>query len=171
MKTLSGLAGLLLLGGVTLPAFGLAGDLREPGLAFPVDFPDSARAAITAALRQPGAGFAGGRFINWTTTLRYEGNTQALNRFLDGLVQCPGIAVSVRFQPRHGDTDCEWTVSHSAEEPGDVTVHVNLQSGRVRLEDLVIPAAKGPPLPLPPTPTLTPTPTPPREGPVPAPGG
>jgi hypothetical protein len=147
MKTLSRLAGLLLLGGVTLPAFGLAGDLREPGLAFPGDFPDSARAAITAALRQPGAGFAGGRFINWTTTLRYGGDTQALNRFLDGLVKCPGVAVSVRFQARHLEADSEWTVSHSAEAPGDLTVHVNLQSGRVRLEDLAIPAAKGPPLP------------------------
>ncbi len=163
MKTLSRLAGLLLLGGVTFPAFGLAGDLREPGLAFPVDFPDSARAAIMAALRPAGASFVGGRFVNWVTTLRYAGDTQTLNHFLDGLVKCPGVAVSVRFQPREPDPGCEWTLSHSAEEPGEVTVQVNLRSGRVRLEDLVIPAAKGPALP--------PTPTPTREGPVPPPGG
>lgn len=115
-------------------------------MAFPETFSESARTNIMAALRRPGGTFLGGHFIHWFTTLRYGGETHALNLFLEGLAKCPGVTLSVRFQNDRIPEDSDWWVSHDAGEPGKVTVRVNLHSSRISLEDLVIPETKGPPL-------------------------
>jgi hypothetical protein len=143
------LACLLLALGLATNAFALAGELKEPGLAFPEDFPESARTNITAALTRPDCTFLGGFFLNSFTNLRYQGETTALNHFLEGLVKCPGVSLSIRFQTESVPADCDWMLAHNADEPGKFTVHINLKSTRINLEKLVIPEAKGPALPEP----------------------
>ena len=140
------IACLLLLFGAATRAFGLAGELKEPGLAFPEGFSEFARTNIMASLRRPDCTFLGGSFINSFTTLKYGGETLALNLFLEGLAKCPGVALSVLFQKDRIPDDCDWMVSHMAGEPGKLTVRVNLKSSRISLENLVIPESKGPPL-------------------------
>ena len=147
MKTNISVACLFLVFGLAVRAFALAGELKEPGLAFPEGFSESARTNIMASLRRPDCKFLGGQFINLFTSLRYAGDTLALNLFLDGLVKCPGVALSVRFQKDPMPDDCDWLVSHVASKPGRIAVDVNLKSSRIKLDKLVIPESKGPPLP------------------------
>lgn len=122
-------------------------DLEEPQLAFPKGFPESARVSILAALRRPDCRFVGGSFINSFTNLKYEGETRALNFFLDGLVQRPGVVLSLRFHTQRETDDCDWFVTHLAGKPREFAVHVNLKSPRIKMDELVIPESKGPPLP------------------------
>lgn len=135
--------------GLATHAFALAGELKDPGLAFPKDFPESARTNLTAALTRPDCTFLGGFFLNSFTSLKYRGETIPLNLFLEGLAKCPGVTLSIRFQTESVPADCDWMLAHNADEPGKFTVHINLKSTRINLEKLVIPEAKGPALPEP----------------------
>ena len=121
-------------------------DLKEPQLAFPHDFPESARANILASLRRPDCKFLGGSFINSFTSLKYGGDTLALNLFLEGLVKRPGVVLAVRFHTDRTSDNCDWFVSHMASNPCELTVHVNLKSLQIKVDGLVIPESKGPPL-------------------------
>ena len=91
MNTTSYIVCLFLLFGAATRVFGLAGELKEPGLAFPEGFSESARTNIMASLRRPDCTFLGGHFINSFTSLKYGGETLALNLFLEGLAKCPGV--------------------------------------------------------------------------------
>jgi hypothetical protein len=147
MKANTYVACVLLVFGLATRAFALAGDLTEPSLAFPSDFPESARTNIMAALRQPDCRFLGGHFVNWITSLNYGGDTKALNLFLEGLAKCPGIRLSVRFSSESSMMGCDWMIaSHSSHEPYKIVVRVNLKSGQIKLEDLMIPDSGGPTL-------------------------
>ena len=97
----------------TPSVFALAGQLNEPGVALPEHHPEAARKRIMAALNRADCKFLGGNFLNAFTTLRYAGDTKALNRFLDDLANCPGVTLSVSFVkslPEAGD----WQVQHEA---------------------------------------------------------
>jgi hypothetical protein len=147
MKTHIYITCLFLVSGLTTRAFARAGDLREPRVAFPVGFSESARTNILASLRRPGCKFLGGHYVNSSTTLRYAGDTQALNLFLEGLSECPGVTLGVRFAPDGAPGDCDWLVSHLAAMPGEFTVDVNTRSPRITVQSVTIPKSKGPPLP------------------------
>jgi hypothetical protein len=121
-------------------------DLKEPELAFPQGFPESNRTNILASLKRSDCKFLGGSFINSFTSLNYGGDTRALNLFLSGLVNCPGVTLSVRFASERIPEDCDWQVTHMAGEPAKLMVGINLQSSRIKLDALVIPESKGPPL-------------------------
>ncbi|MEN9575201.1 MAG: hypothetical protein RL514_3056 [Verrucomicrobiota bacterium] len=129
-------------------AFALAGDLKEPGVALPQDYPKAAQDQVMAALKQPDCKFLKGHFINWHTSLLYAGETKALNLFLDALAKCPGVTLHVSFTtdpvPRD-DGQCDWFVSHDA-HANSFHVRVNLKSERLKLPDLQLPAVKGPAL-------------------------
>ena len=131
---------------LTFHSFGLAGDLTRPALAFPKGFPESAQTNILKALQPTDCKFIGGTFLNSSTTLKYGGDTRALNLFLEGLVKCSGAILSVRFQTESDSEDCDWLLTHSALQPGRFTVHLNLKSSHINLDDLVIPESNGPPL-------------------------
>ena len=123
----------------------LAGDLTEPGLAFPSDFPVAARTQISESLKHPDCKFLGGRFVNWITHLKYSGDTKGLNGFLDTLAKCPGVAVAVRFSDEEFEAGCDWTIDHiSGGDTCHLNVKVNLKSTRIKLTELAIPEAKGP---------------------------
>jgi hypothetical protein len=136
----------LFLLGLTTRAFAFAGDLEKPSLAFPEGFPESARTNIMAVLQRTDCKFIRGHFVNWFTSLGYGGDTVALNLFLAGLARCPGVVLSVRFQSDRASDDCAWLVSHSADKPREFTVHVNVKSTRIKVDELVIPQSKRPPL-------------------------
>ena len=123
----------------------LAGDLSEPGIAFPASFPEPAKLRIMESLKHPDCKFLGGRFVNSFTSLDYSGETRGLNLFMEGLAKCPGVVLAVRFKQDGFAEGCDWMVAHMAGDPCQLTVHVNLKSPRLKLEDLVVPDAKGPP--------------------------
>ncbi len=130
----------LLLGGGHR-AFALYGELKEPGVALSEDLPEAARKRITAALHRTDCRFLGGNFLNSFTTLRYAGETKALNMFLDALANCPGVTLSVSFVkslPEAGD----WHVHHEA-HPNRFHVRVSLASEKLELEHLYLPEIAG----------------------------
>ena len=138
-----------LLFGLITYVFAMAGDLTEPDLAFSKEFDEVMRSNIVASLRRPVCKFLGGHFINWNTSLEYGGDTKALNLLLSGIAKCPGFTLSMRFYTgteiaRNGT---DWLVTHDALMPDQLVVRVNLKSSKIKLEDLVIPDAKGPNLP------------------------
>lgn len=124
----------------------LAGDLSEPGIAFPADFPQPARIRITESLKHPDCKFLGGRFVNWITHLKYSGETKGLNLFLENLAKCPGVVLSVRFREDNFEDGCDWVIDHiSNDDTCQLVLTVNLKSPRIKLSELAIPDAKGPP--------------------------
>jgi hypothetical protein len=125
------------------PAFAEAGTLDSAGVAFSGDYPKDARDVVMAALTRKDCKFLGVHFVNWLTTLRYGGDTKALNLFLGDLVKCPGATVHVGFKKL--DDDCDWSLSHDA-QANRFKVEVNLKSKQLKLEDLYIPEANGPAL-------------------------
>jgi hypothetical protein len=123
------------------PLFAEAGTLDSPGVAFSADYPKDAQEQVMAALTRKDCKFLGGQFVNWFTSLRYGGDTKALNLFMGGLVKCPGATVHVSFKKL--DDDCDWGVSHNALD-NRFQIEVNLNSKQIQLEDLYIPETNGP---------------------------
>jgi hypothetical protein len=124
------------------PIFALAGTLDSPGVAFSGDYPKDAQGRVMAALTRKDCKFLDGMFVNWFTTLRYQGETKALNLFLGDLAKCPGVTVQVGFKKLE---ECDWRVSHDA-HGNRFHIEVNLNSKQIKLEDLYIPEAQGPTL-------------------------
>ena len=137
-------AGVGLLMGLAVPAWALAGSLDRPGVAFSASYPASARDKVMAVLNRKDAKFVDGSFVNWWTSLRYQGDVRAANLFMGELAGCPGVTVSVSL--KRLPADCDWRVAHDAHS-NRFQVEVNLASPRLELEQLVIPAVKGPELP------------------------
>ena len=129
-------------------AFALLLILDMPVLSLPADFPSATRSNLMAVLQRPDCKFLGGINFNSNTHLKYGGDTQALNLFLDALTKCPGLTLSIRFY-RYDETEkLDWALDHSAwREPNSVCVRVNLNSKQIKLDDLAVPATKGPSLP------------------------
>jgi hypothetical protein len=125
------------------PIFAEAGSLDSPGVAFPGDYPKDAQESVMAALNRKDCKFLGGTFVNWFTTLRYQGETKALNLLLGDLAKCPGVTVHVGFKKL--DDECDWRLSHDGLDNG-FQIEVNLNSKQIKLEDLYVPEAKGPAL-------------------------
>ncbi len=123
------------------PVSAEAGTLDSPGVAFPAEYPKDAQDRVMAALNRKDCKFLGGTFVNWFTTLRYQGQTRALNLFLGDLAKCPGVAVHVGFKKL--DDECDWRVGHDAQD-NCFQIEVNLNSKQIKLEDLYLPEAKGP---------------------------
>lgn len=130
-------------------ALGLAGELKEPGVAHAQGYPQAAQDQVRAALTRADCTFLGGRFLNSHTSLLYAGDTKALNSFLDALAKCPGATLHVSFvatDPIPGEP-CDWHVGHDAHR-NQFHVRVNLKSARIKLPNLYLPEVKGPALPL-----------------------
>lgn len=131
----------LLFAASSLPAWALAGELKQPGLAFPPDFPQALHQQIQTNLTRPECVFVGGRFLNWTTQLNYNGSVAALNQLLAGLAQIPGARIQVRFS----SADTAWQVSHSAMEPLHFRISINPEAPDFHWSELSLPVIPGPP--------------------------
>lgn len=121
----------------TFRVWGLAGTLDRPSLALPESLEADWRAPLMKVLEAPEAEFLGGQFINAVSTLRYGGNTGALNRFLAGLAECPEARIRVQFVR---DLDSAWRLQHNGWSDGrEFLVQVALGSDRIHLEELQLP--------------------------------
>ncbi|MBN9693985.1 MAG: hypothetical protein J0M24_27400 [Verrucomicrobia bacterium] len=129
-----------LLAASSLPAWALAGELKQPALAFPPDFPQALHQQIQTNLTRPEGVFVGGRFLNWTTQLNYNGSVAALNQLLAGLAQIPGARIQVRFS----SADTAWQISHSAMEPLQFQININPEVPGFAWSELSLPAIAGP---------------------------
>lgn len=129
-------------------ALAWSGPLSAPSFAAPTDCPPAVMNQVSAALNRRDAKFLGGRFFGaFSHFMRYGGDTKDLNGMLADLAACPGLRLSVGFATNFTEA-ADWTVSNSFSATNFIfRVQVNLRSDRLRLEELVIPEAKGPPLP------------------------
>lgn len=119
----------------------LAGTLDRPSLALPEALGRDWRTQLMKVLEAPGAKFLGGQFINAVTTLRYGGDTGALNQFLAGLAECPEARIQVQFVR---NLDSAWVLQHNGWSDGrEFLVRVALDSDRVRLEEIQWPIIRG----------------------------
>ncbi|MBL9172502.1 MAG: hypothetical protein JNL10_03110 [Verrucomicrobiales bacterium] len=119
----------------------LAGTLNRPSVALPESLGPGWRTQLMKVLEAPDAKFLGGQFINAVTTLRYGGDTGALNQFLAGLAECPEVQIRVQLVR---DLDSEWVLQHNGWSDGrEFLLRVALDSGRIRLEDVQWPVIRG----------------------------
>ena len=125
----------------SLPAWALAGELKQPGLAFPPDFSPALQQQIQTNLTRADCEFVSGRFLNWNTHLEYNGSVTALNQFLAGLAQIPGAVILVRFS----SADTAWQVSHSSMQPLQFQININPDAPGFRWSELNLPVIAGPP--------------------------
>jgi len=98
---------------------------------------------MLVCLRRTDCKFVEGFALNAVTTLKYAGDTAALNRFMQDLATCPGATLSVCFVDSPED-DSDWTIQHNGHQPGDLVLQVNLRSRQIELDVLGIPQIKGP---------------------------
>jgi hypothetical protein len=123
------------------PALAAYGELDSPSVALPSEYPAAAREQVLKALKRPDCKFVDGHWLNSFTSLRYGGPTRALNLFMDDLAQCPGATVHVSLT--HLGDGVAWRVSHQAWD-NRFHIEVNLDSKQMKVEDLYLPAARGP---------------------------
>ncbi|MGB0582801.1 MAG: hypothetical protein ACPGVU_24210, partial [Limisphaerales bacterium] len=106
---------------------------------FAAEYPEANRKKVMAALNREDVKFVGGRFINWFTTMWYDGDTKALNLFLDDLAHIPGVVLHVSFgKSVHPGA---WSVHHEAHD-NRFHIKVNLDS-KIKLAELYIPEIRG----------------------------
>jgi hypothetical protein len=132
----------LIVGAMGLSAYGMMGELKEPSASFSVNYPESGQALVMKALNRKDCKCLGGYFINWFTTLNYAGGTDALNGFVADLARCPKSTVSVRFKKDAGNQD--WTLLYSPLETNHFDVTINLNSKKLKLDDLRLPEIQSP---------------------------
>ena len=124
-----------------------SGPLTSPSFTAPRDCPPAVMQQVSAALNRRDATFLGGQFFGaFSHSMRYGGDSKALNGMLADLAACPGMILSIAFSTNfHQPAD--WTVADSHGGTNFIfRVQVNVKSTRLRLEELVIPAVQGPPL-------------------------
>jgi hypothetical protein len=118
----------------------IGSDCRIP---FTSDYPKHAVIQVVAALKTDNCRFIDGQSNLRVSTLRFRGNTTAINEMLKRLADCPAATVTVSFKKI--DHKCDWQIVHLVSS-NTFGVVVNLKSARIRLEELMIPPARGPKL-------------------------
>lgn len=137
-----------------LPALALSRSLPEPEIFFPKDYDTNRAEQVHSVLRSEKLKYLGGLVSywepEWSTTLVYDGDGQALTAFLAALNGVSGITVRLTFS---NDLSKEtgsalqagsWWVTYSHTMPDTVTVRLNLAAealGRDKFE-LRLPKAK-----------------------------
>lgn len=118
-------------------------ELDTPTVAFPANYSETKRERISAVLGSKKCKFVRGHALNFFTTLIYQGDTQALNFFLEDLAKCPGLTIHVSFlKPKdcgHALSGNDWAVHHSAGQADRFDVRINLSSQQIELEKLYLP--------------------------------
>jgi len=116
----------------------MAGELKEPGLAWLAATADTLRTRVATILNDKDCKFLGGHFINASTTLEYGGRTDSLNRLLSRVAECEGVRVKVSFTQENRSV--AWTVRHNAwSEPTCLFVRVNLAASVIEATHLEMP--------------------------------
>ena len=80
--------------------------------------------------------------MNAASSLRYAGDTVALNKFIEALSLCPKVTVHVNFyRPGPGAVESDWMVTQMAPS-SELVVRINLASEKVSIEKLYLPPVK-----------------------------
>ncbi|MGO8927051.1 MAG: hypothetical protein ACLQU3_09210 [Limisphaerales bacterium] len=135
-------------------AFGLSRSLPRPEIYFPQGYDTNRAEQVDSVLRSDKFRYLGGLVSywepEWSTTLVYDGDAQALATFLAALNEVRGISVRLTFS---SDLSKEtgsalqagsWWVKYSHTMPDTITVRINLAAetlGRDKFE-LRLPKAK-----------------------------
>ncbi len=124
-------------GGMSLQA--RSGALLAPSFTAPSGCPPQAIEQVRAAFNRPDCKFVGGQYVNRSAHVRYSGDTKALNGMLAALAKCPEVVLTFQFTKQANEAG-DWSVSS---EPGSKQfifhVAVNLQSERIKREEVRIP--------------------------------
>jgi hypothetical protein len=128
----------------TMPLLARSSALAKPSFASPTSCPTQVVIQVSDALNRPDCKFIGGQLASRSTHLRYSGDTKALNGMLADLAKCPGVVFTIQFTDNFIESG-DWSVSS---QPGSnqfiFQVLVNLQSERIKLDELRVPEMKGP---------------------------
>jgi hypothetical protein len=134
--------GLVAVIAVYSPAFAAQGKLDAPALSMAKDYPEADYQKIKNVLERKDCTFLGGDWLNAHTSLRYGGDTIALNKFIERLSLCPNLKVHVNFfRPSSGGVECDWMVTQHAPS-NKLVVRINLASEQIKIEDLHLPPVK-----------------------------
>lgn len=112
-------------------------ELDRPVITFSKEYPEVARRAVQAVLEKKDYAFLGGVKLNDLTSLRYQGGTATLNRFLADLADCLGVLIQVSFS-HELDAATDWRVFHEP-HANKFRIEVAYQSPRIDLGKLVLP--------------------------------
>jgi hypothetical protein len=146
MKT--GILNLLVLLATALDAAAWSGPLSCPQYYAPKGCPVAVMNQVGAALNRKDCKFVSGRFFSLSASYSYSGNTFALNSFLKGLSECPGVQLTIRKTKDYGGAG-DWRVyTHLTEKRFMFLITVNLNSERIVAEGIRIPSLTGPELKL-----------------------
>lgn len=112
-------------------------ELDRPVVTFSKEYPEVARRAVRGVLEKKDYAFLGGVKLNDLTSLRYQGGTATLNRFLAELADCLGVLVQVSFS-HELDAATDWRVFHEP-HANRFRIEIAYQSPRIDLSKLVLP--------------------------------
>jgi hypothetical protein len=123
-------------------AWAALGTLDAPSLGTSKNFSEATYQKVKVVLERKDCKYLGGGWLNANTSLRYGGDTTALNKFVEALSLCPDVKVHVNFfRPSPGGVECDWMVTHDA-HTNELVVRINLASEKVKMEDLYLPPVK-----------------------------
>ncbi|HEX5176638.1 MAG TPA: hypothetical protein VFV83_06400 [Chthoniobacteraceae bacterium] len=146
MKLKSTLLTLLAVFSGTILGLARSGVVLAPSFAAPDGCPPQVMKQVRAALNRGDCKFVRGEYVNRSTHLRYSGGTKALNEMLAELTKCPGVVLTIETAEKFNGPG-DWSVSS---QPGSnqflFHVVVNLQSERIKREELRVPELKTVPL-------------------------
>ena len=128
----------------TMPLLARGGALLTPSFTAPQGCPTEVMNQVRAAFNRSDCKFVGGHYVNRSTRVRYSGDTKALNGMLADLAKSPGVVLTIQFTEKFSEPG-DWSVSS---QPGSnqfiFQVVVNLESERIKLDELRVPEMKGP---------------------------
>ena len=122
---------------LVLPVRGDFSKLSKAELSFGEEYPEVARKAVRRSLETEGCQFLGGARLNGMTSLRYQGDTAALNRFLNSLSKCLDVTLRVSFSSTL-DPATDWRLFHEP-HANRFRVEIAHTSSHIELNQLVIP--------------------------------
>jgi hypothetical protein len=131
----------LVLTAISTIAFASYKELESPHLWFGKDFSKDDYKQLDAVLTRSDCKFIGGAELNSFSSLRYGGDTVALNKFIEALSLCPKLKVHVMFYRPTGAVEADWMVTQRAPAQ-EVEVRVNLASEHIKIENLYLPPVK-----------------------------
>ena len=140
-RPVSLVSALLVLTAISTLALARYQELDAPSLGTSKNFPDATYQKVKAVLERKDCKFLGGAALNAFTSLRYGGDTIALNKFVEALSLCPDVKVHVNFFRPQPGVECDWMVTHDA-HTNELVVRINLASEAVKMEDLYLPPVK-----------------------------
>ena len=112
---------------------------------FASEIPESVRKQVETALKSKDCNFIDGNWFNGRISLRFAGDTSAVNEMLQQLASCPTVTLNVSFKALKDD--CDWMIVNDMRRShSKFDLIVNLKSKNIRLEDLLIPSLQGPDL-------------------------